>query len=209
MGAEVQGKGSLKDKLTVLLSTSPVGRHPATDLIEEVIGSMSLAQGVQGCRLIIVCDGCRTENGKGVKYDEPNYRQGIVDKKSQDNYQEYKKRLPALAAKSENMEVLELAERNGFGFAVKEALKHVQTPFVFVTQHDRSIMKPVDITRLIAAMEANLDKYKYIGLPTSTTIGHRYHVLSKYNLRIEPVIADAQGLALLPLIQWYDSAHIC
>eukprot|EP00929_Paragymnodinium_shiwhaense_P102014 TRINITY_DN6521_c0_g1_i1.p1 TRINITY_DN6521_c0_g1~~TRINITY_DN6521_c0_g1_i1.p1 ORF type:complete len:574 (+),score=139.59 TRINITY_DN6521_c0_g1_i1:134-1723(+) len=199
----------LKDKLTILLSTSPVGRHPATDLIEEVIGSMSLAKGIEDCRLIIVCDGCRTENGNGVVFTEPNYRQGVVDSKSFADYQEYKKRLHTLAAKSSRMEVLELQERNGFGFAVKEALKHVKTQFVFVMQHDRSIMKPVDIPRLVAAMEANLDRFKYIGLPTSTTIGHQYHVLSKYNIRIEPVTADDDGLQFLPLIQWYDSAHIC
>eukprot|EP00927_Polykrikos_kofoidii_P009440 TRINITY_DN13935_c0_g1_i1.p1 TRINITY_DN13935_c0_g1~~TRINITY_DN13935_c0_g1_i1.p1 ORF type:complete len:387 (+),score=62.23 TRINITY_DN13935_c0_g1_i1:36-1163(+) len=199
----------LSEKITVLLSTSPVGRHPDTDLIDEVIATMQYAEGVSECRLIIVCDGYRSENGDGVAFTESKYRAGIVDAKSAANYEEYKARLREKAASSSTMEVFELDSRHGFGFAVRAALPLVRTPYVFVMQHDRSIMRPANIRRLVAAMERDPARLKYIGLPTATTLGHKSHVLSKYGIHIEAHIADSDGLVLMPLIQWYDSAHVC
>jgi len=202
----------LRERLTVILSTSPVGRHPSTQLIDEVIGSMlQLADGVSNCDMIIVCDGYRGADKDGVLYSEPRYRVGIVDAVSAANYEAYKAKLRgrAAAATSPSLKVLELESRHGFGFAVRAALEHVQTPYVLVVQHDRPFTRRCDVPRVLSAMEADPGRLKYVGLPTSTTVGHQYHVLSKYGIRIEAFEADAGGLKMLPLIQWYDSTHIC
>mmetsp|Transcript_28369 Transcript_28369/g.90265 ORF Transcript_28369/g.90265 Transcript_28369/m.90265 type:complete len:461 (+) Transcript_28369:78-1460(+) len=203
----------LRERLAVILTTSPVGRHPSTELIDEVIGSMQLASGLSGCDLIIVCDGYRKENSEGVPYMEPKYRAGIVDAASAVNYEAYKaslrKRSRASCASTPSVRVFELESRHGFGFAVRAALEHVLTPYVIVMQHDRPFTRPVDIPRVLAAMEADPSKFKYVGLPTSTTLGHQYHVLSKYGIRIEPLKVDKCGLQFVPLIQWYDSTHLC
>lgn len=199
----------LGEKLTVILTTSPVGRHPDTDLIDEVIGSMQLVDGVHECRLIIVCDGYRCESGEGVAFTQPKYRVGIVDPASAANYEEYKARLRAKALASSTLEVLELESRHGFGFAVKAALEVIRTPYVFVMQHDRPILGRVNLPRLVAAMERDPARLKYIGLPSSSTLPHQYQVLSKYSLHLQPIFADPDGLQLVPLIQWYDSAHVC
>jgi len=57
------------------------------------------------------------------------------------HYVEYKRRLGALCAAGEgsfaNSELLELDERQGFGFAVKAALPLVRTPLVLVIQARR------------------------------------------------------------------------
>mmetsp|Transcript_8558 Transcript_8558/g.18982 ORF Transcript_8558/g.18982 Transcript_8558/m.18982 type:complete len:759 (+) Transcript_8558:46-2322(+) len=205
------GSRALCERLTVILTTSPVGRHPSTDLIDEVLGSMKLADGLVSCDMVVVCDGYRRENGEGVAYSEPKYRSGIVDAESAKNYEAYKavlrKRMAGTTAPA--IRLLELESRHGFGFAVREALRLVRTPYVLVMQHDRPFTRRADIPRLLAAMEAAPSRFKYVGLPTSTTHGHQYHVLSKYGLRIEPVTADARGLQMVPLIQWYDSAHLC
>ena len=57
------------------------------------------------------------------------------------DYEEYKAKLRDLSQRNEGClagaELLELTERMGFGFALKEALEHVVTPLVLVVQHDR------------------------------------------------------------------------
>eukprot|EP00930_Biecheleria_cincta_P075221 TRINITY_DN62391_c0_g1_i1.p1 TRINITY_DN62391_c0_g1~~TRINITY_DN62391_c0_g1_i1.p1 ORF type:complete len:675 (-),score=71.09 TRINITY_DN62391_c0_g1_i1:56-2080(-) len=201
----------LREKLTVILSTSAIGRHPSTDLLDEVLASFQLAEGIQNCDLIIVCDGYRSTNEAGEQFKESKFRSGIVDPTSATNYETYKETLRARATVNRipAVHVLELDSRHGFGFAVRAALELVRTPYVIVVQHDRPFTRPCNIPRLVRAMEAAPDRFKYVGLPTSTTCGHKYHVLSKYGLRIESVLADADGLELVPLVQWYDSTHVC
>jgi len=107
------------------------------------------------------------------------------------------------------LKVLELETRHGFGFAVRAALEHVRTKYVLIMQHDRPFTKRADVPRVLAAMEAHPERLKYVGMPTSTTVTHQSHVLSKYRIHIEPWQADDAGLLMMPLIQWYDSTHIC
>jgi len=107
------------------------------------------------------------------------------------------------------VQVLELDTRHGFGFAVRAALDYVQTPYVVVMQHDRPFTRIANVPRVLDAMESQAARFKYVGFPTSTTIGHQYHVLSKYGLRIDPITVDSGGLQFVPLLQWYDSAHVC
>lgn len=51
--------------------------------------------------------------------------------------------------------ILELGERNGFGFAMKEGLKEVTTPYVIVVQHDRNFKDSADVVQVVAAMKVN------------------------------------------------------
>lgn len=208
----VQRLPPLRERLTVIITTSPVRRHPSTELIDEVLASRRLALGTSSCDIIIVCDGYRRRNGDGIEFTQPNYRQGIADAESAMKYDAYKDvlRSRAVAAHGDapSVQVLELDSRHGFGFAVRAALPLVKTPYILVMQHDRVVMREVDIPRVLAAMEGDPTRLKYVGLPTSTTIVHREHVLSKYGLRIEPFTIDAGGLQVLPLVQWYDSMHL-
>lgn len=84
----------------------------------------------------------------------------------------------------------------------------VRTPFVIVVQHDRNFMRQVDVRPIVSAMCRHRAWLKYAGLPTGTTIKHAQQCLSRYALRLEHVPTD-EGLKLMPLIQWYDSTHVC
>lgn len=99
-------------------------------------------------------------------------------------------------------------ERLGFGFALKRALTYVRTPYVIVVQHDRNFTRRVDVEAIVKAIEANADWLQYVGLPTSTTLRYQQFILSKYSIRVEPR-GLGPGLDVVPLIQWYDSTHIC
>ena len=123
-------------------------------------------------------------------------------------------------------------------------------------QHDRRLRQPFDALGVARAIMASLaapagaaGPLHYVGLPTTTTLGHSHKMRSKYKVRIEdgvrfvPRGAEAEaasaatnyaakslarlakvaaaeaaaagpaeegdGLRLLPLLQWYDSTHLC
>ena len=75
--------------------------------------------------------------------------------------------------------VSELQERHGYGFALKQALQIVETPFVCVIQHDRTFMRMTPIENAINAMVANT-KIKYIGCSMRSNLMYRDIFLSKY-----------------------------
>ena len=72
-----------------------------------------------------------------------------------------------------------LAERNGFGFAVKNALPLVETEFVMVVQHDRNFERSFDLAGVLDVFDEHKD-VMYMGLPTSSVTpgeqqyGHTY-----------------------------------
>jgi len=67
-----------------------------------------------------------------------------VDEAASTRYDEYKTELRARVDAGEGLyslaSMLELPDRHGFGFAVREALNHVTTSHVLIVQHDRSVL---------------------------------------------------------------------
>lgn len=105
-------------------------------MIERVFANLKHASGLEECRILLVCDGCRV----GGSY-RPKKGAATVDQS--EAYTEYKRRLKALcaspiaAAPWRSTEVVELEERVGFAHAVRYCIYHlVATPYVAVIQHD-------------------------------------------------------------------------
>jgi hypothetical protein len=63
--------------------------------------------------------------------------------------------------------MLRLKERNGFGFAVKNALDSVDTEFVMVVQHDRDFVSTFDLKGVLEIFDSCPD-VMFMGLPTSS-----------------------------------------
>jgi len=128
---------SLAQILTVLITTSPASDHPRTELIEHVLASFRFVAGLADCRTIVVCDGYKVASSC-------NFRGGKVDEVRRANYEGYKEalriKIAARHAGWGSIELLELQEHYGFGFAVREALALVKTDYVCVVQHDRTFM---------------------------------------------------------------------
>ncbi|KAJ1454465.1 hypothetical protein M885DRAFT_566220 [Pelagophyceae sp. CCMP2097] len=187
----------LEDKLTVVISTSPTRTNPSTLLIEETVGSVRHhAPDLTKCPTIVICDGYKVK-------PEPRYRSGQVTAEGGVLYEEYLNKVRKLKFGR----VIVCKERQGFGFALKHALEYVKTPYVIVIQHDRNFIRDVDVEQVVRSMEANSSWLKYVHFPTSSTINYARLMLSKYGLRIERRVAG--GLELWPLLQWYDSTHVC
>jgi hypothetical protein len=56
-GGTPAGTALLRDRLTVVVTTSPVPSNPSTAMIEELFQSFAMCPGLSACRKIIVCDG--------------------------------------------------------------------------------------------------------------------------------------------------------
>ena len=147
----------LEDMLTVVVTTSPSPVHPSLELIHALLESVSrFAPDLAPCRFIIVCDGYKPAKKNA-------FRSGKVDPAAIAAYNEYKENLhalveqlragvsspdgngvpaddlmrtspPQLSSRFPGIEVLELSENYGFGFAVRRALAEVTTPLVCVIQ---------------------------------------------------------------------------
>ena len=90
--------------------------------------------------------------------DKNKFRSGEITADRVAAYAEYKANLRALseaapgaalggpeepgAAGLRGAELLELEERQGFGFAMREGVALVTTPYVIVVQHDRNFTRP-------------------------------------------------------------------
>mmetsp|Transcript_20137 Transcript_20137/g.63357 ORF Transcript_20137/g.63357 Transcript_20137/m.63357 type:complete len:255 (-) Transcript_20137:28-792(-) len=150
------------------------------------------------CPVIVSCDGYKVR-------EKPKYRSGQVTREGGDAYEEFLKRL----AKLNLGQIVRCEEREGFGFALKNALRHVRTPYVLVVQHDRNFVRPADVEAVVRCLEANAETVKYVMLPTTTCLHYARLVLSKYRLRIEATRPEGFDFGLMPLLQWYDSTHVC
>ena len=189
----------LRDKLTVILCTSPVKTNPSTALIEETVGSMRHhAPALAECPTLVLCDGYKVR-------DAPKYRSGQVTAEGGAKYEAYVAKLRALNFGK----MVRCAERQGFGFALKHALTFVRTPYVIVVQHDRNFVRAVDVEPIVKCLERHDAWLKYVGLPTSTTLHYQRLVLSKYGIRVDRRAPEGFDFELTPLLQWYDSTHVC
>ena len=168
--------------LTVTISTSPIVSHPSTSLIEETIASFYHVKHLSRCPRMIICDGYKVR-------PRSKFRSGEITIDRATAYEDYKKTLRELSLTAGSIlagsTVLELQERNGFGYALREGIARITTPYVLVVQHDRNFRaNGFRLLDAVQAMHTHRAWLHYIGLPTSRTIKHRTLVLSKYNVRL-------------------------
>ena len=233
--------------------------HPSTRVLEEVFASIARFAGAGACAKVIVADGVKTREGDDA---QSKFRSGIVTRDAEKKYRHYLRRVKRLTLTPSSVlhgaQLLILDQRHGFAHALRRGICNaVKTPFVLVAQHDRSFVRAVDLTAVVDAMcvaneaspletgplvdvqteNKNAFRLNYVGFPTSTTVTHARHVLSKYALEIAPFeaptssdVTDAsrnaklssdvassdssppnpktETVALLPLLQFYDSMHV-
>lgn len=201
---------ALSDKLTIIITTSPIRSHPSTELLEHTMKTFGLVRGLLQCPKIIVCDGFILK----PKVAKSNKR-GFVDEDSARRYKLYIEALKSLlevASKKSKLEhfqncrLLELQDHHGFGWAVKRALDLVQTELIMVVQHDWAFINRISIDKVCEAL-LHYSEVKYVGMLTTGLEKHDKQVLAKFGFNIEPT--EKFGPRLLPLLFWYDKTHIC
>ena len=189
---DTQKGQSLRELLTIIVTTSPIKSNPSTNIIQGCFNTFPMA-GVEfayQCPKIIICDGCRISEDLNVVVTKQHanakqsLRNGIATKTQAENYEEYKSALHRLCDSDpifQNTKIIELSERHGYGFALRHAIAHhVQTPYVCVIQHDRTFMKHTPIAQVVYTMHSLPEKIKYVGMSMRSNLLYRDGFLSKY-----------------------------
>lgn len=125
---------ALKDRLTIILVTSPIVSHPSTELIDKVVTSFGLVKDLCSCSLLILAD--------GVKCGKFRPKKGVVTSEMVDTYDTFLERLRVKVKEAESdsiwsrTRVIKMTEHLGFGHVVYYGLRQCPTDYVMVVQHD-------------------------------------------------------------------------
>lgn len=117
---------------------------------------------------------------------------------------------------------IEPSERLGFGLAVRSALRLVETPYVWVQQHDWNLIASIPIQSIVEVMaESDSSEeapVKYVCLPSPRMLGYADsgHVRPFASLRESTAIlkrdfsvaSRSHTIPLTPLFFWHDKTHI-
>lgn len=106
----------MNELLTCLIPTSPIPRHPNTDLIEECLGS--IRKYFETARIVIMVDGVRKQ----------------IEHRTE-QYQEYKHRLSEKAHDLHCQLMVSWSHEQQSGMLLK-TLPFVETPYVLFVEHD-------------------------------------------------------------------------
>jgi len=114
------------DRVTVIVTSSPVPVHPCTDHIEQVVAS--IREQLPTAEVVIICDGVRLEQ---------------EDRKA--DYEEYVRRLLWLCNYEwSNVLPVVLDEWQHQANATRAALELVETPLVLFMEHDTPLVGEID-----------------------------------------------------------------
>lgn len=174
--------------VTVITSTSPISSMPSTKFLYKAQKSLFKVPTLAKCKKIIVFDGVKKENKHLLK-----------------KYNQYKKNVKKLVKTDPyfaNTQLVFCPEWGHLCGTIREAIKHVDTPYLFIHQHDLVLLKEFDLNGVIASMNAN-SAIKYVGLiqrPNSVD-----------DWWFSPLKEGVEGISFVPLCRaagWSDQTHI-
>lgn len=178
---------TLKDLVTILVSTSPVPSHPDTALLDETIARLRAYPELADCQLILMADGVRAEQQhRKLAYDEFKGRvRGRINSSQ----------LPHVI-------LLESTTHEHQANMTMLALEKVKTPFIFFCEHDTYPVGDVPMAGIVEAMQAHPDRLKHVRLHIFERMlpEHDYLMFDKAPIRIG-------GLPLVRTKQWSQRPH--
>ena len=176
--------------ITVITTTNPIPSIPSLKHIYFSQKSLFLIPAFALCKKIIVFDGIQPE---------------FEDRK--EDYEKYKRKIAHLTQADPNFSNTELVFCDRWvhlSGAIREALAHVDTPYIFIHQHDMVLVKRFDLNRAIATMDANCNvKHVRLALPYTNL----------HWLPFDPPAVDQLivGPCFVPLCRhfiWSDNDHV-
>jgi len=184
-GAEFSWNGKLyndqtvSEMITVITTTNPIPSIPSTKHIYPTQKSLFRIPAIALCKKIIVFDGI-----------QPGFEDRAAD------YEQYKQEIITLTKTDPyfaNTELIFCEKWVHLAGAVREAMAHVTTPYIFIHQHDFVLMNDFELNGVIATMEAN-PNVKYVRLAHPPNI----HWLPSGD--VDPVVI---GPSFVPLMRHY------
>merc|ERR1719401_1853339 len=124
-GATATVAGTASERVTIVITTSPIPSHPSPALLRALFASFrERLPGLERCPRVLVCDGYRRASGGG--------KQQLC---SEDAYNEFLAEVDRLVASGEfgeSCRALRLQTAHGYGLALGQALEIVSTEFVLI-----------------------------------------------------------------------------
>jgi hypothetical protein len=193
--------------ISIVVVTSPFGSMPSTSIINYVLKSCDLVDGLQNAPVKIVFDGFKLGN-------EDRWKKGRITEESKSRYDQYYDNLARDMRDSPHVELIRSPEHLGFAMSVKLGLEHCTTKYALIAQHDRCFCTPFNDLHLLLDMFEKYEYIRYIGFPTSNNVTHDRVLTSGYKLTCLNYNTDIKfqlgpSLFLQPLIFWFDSQHLC
>jgi hypothetical protein len=181
--------------ITVITTTSPLPSMPSLQHLYPAQASLAKIPAFTKCKKIIVFDGI-----------SPSYEDRAAE------YEMYKNNVMSLIDTDPyftNTELVFCEKWVHLAGTIKEAIKHVKTPFIFIYQHDDILLREFDLKGCLGSMILNplikyihLTRYPNQGLPHTGDIATTWY---------GPVDNYVQGGSLVPLTRCFgfsDYAHI-
>ena len=81
-----------RDRLTVIITTSPLPRHPCSSMLEAILLSLRGFGGLAGCRMLIVADGYEASAAEG---QSARWKKGKISEEAAARYEQHKQRVRA------------------------------------------------------------------------------------------------------------------
>lgn len=174
----------LRDKITVLMPSSPIPAHPSTEMIEKTIADVRVH--LPDSEIIIMVDGLREE--------QDHYREA---------YEEYKQRLLWLSNnKWHNVLPILFSEHTHQASMTRKALTMVQTPILLFVEHDTPLTpdRPIEWDKLCHSL---LD-----GTANVIRFLHESHILEEHKHLILSETEVHHGAQMIKTQQWSQRPHL-
>lgn len=213
----------MRDKLTVLIQTSPIPSHPSTALLEALFRSFQKANGLLESRIVILADGCEEiDISSQTDGEVENIKHGKASSQTAENYRQHLERLremvrdqspPFCPHAGGSIELLELQSRHGSARAIRAGMELVvNTPLVMVCQHDNFFINFAPLREVVDAMiQQPLGLgigLKCLHFLSTATMTYQQKVKRRYNLNLESVTVEGLKYPLVPLAFWYGRSHV-
>jgi hypothetical protein len=165
------GLPPLREMVTVLVFTSAVRSDPSLCLLATTVGSFQHCTGLQGCRVVFVCDGWQSTptavDHQGIRRHCPGKR--LVELERAKLYAERITALQDAILRSfhgadegdepqwaaAHWEILRLPHWHCYGGALRVGLSLVSTPLMLVVQHDFAFVSHIDLRPVASTMLAH------------------------------------------------------
>lgn len=197
---------SLKDRLTIITTTHPIPSNPTIEMIKRTQRSLFRVPGFRGCKKIIVFDGIRDNLGYLERRLDPAELGGRdLHYFASEKYEQFKANMLELTENNsyfENTTLIFCDEHLNLAGAIGQALSYVDTPFVFIHQHDIELVKDVDALNVVRTMENN-SNVKCVRLN---------QLWNEQNIWDSLLDTHIEGQCFVPLLRtnlWSDQEHFC
>ena len=195
---------NLEEKVSVLVTSSPIPSHPSPELILSTIESLHFLGIVPSVRIYVLLDGIR-----------PSLR----NRMTRSSYSEYERNLREISSKLNNLQILSRSRWGHISQTLRMGLAQISTDYVLVIQHDMPFVREVDLHSLVDQMDNNRElKHVRFNLRENLPSGAD----GTYSYRREGRIFDrssffsewspSHGHATIPLIKtlcWSDNNYLC